>query len=154
MTKIHRREVGGLRLSLSVPVLLIAAALAVVTAGCQGLAAAAALIQGSELSALAVDEAAPFDPAPAASTVDPTAEPTDIAAPSAEATEPGTPAPESLATSSPETEPASTPAPKSVAGSAASQLAPDLTLPDLHGNEVTLSDLRGKVVLLNFWATW
>ena len=33
-------------------------------------------------------------------------------------------------------------------------LAPDLTLPDLDGNEVTLSDLRGKLVLLNFWTTW
>ena len=32
--------------------------------------------------------------------------------------------------------------------------APSFTLPDLHGNEVNLSDLRGKVVLINFWATW
>jgi peroxiredoxin len=31
---------------------------------------------------------------------------------------------------------------------------PDFTLPDLQGNPVTLSKLRGKVVLLNFWATW
>jgi peroxiredoxin len=34
------------------------------------------------------------------------------------------------------------------------QKAPDFTLKDLKGNAVTLSALRGKVVLLNFWATW
>jgi peroxiredoxin len=33
-------------------------------------------------------------------------------------------------------------------------VAPDFTLPDLNGTKVTLSDYRGKVVLLNFWATW
>ena len=32
--------------------------------------------------------------------------------------------------------------------------APDFTLQDLDGNTVRLSDLRGKVVFLNFWATW
>ena len=32
--------------------------------------------------------------------------------------------------------------------------APNFQLPDLNGRLVTLSDLRGKVVLLNFWATW
>ncbi len=30
----------------------------------------------------------------------------------------------------------------------------DFTLKDAIGNEVRLSDYRGKVVLLNFWATW
>lgn len=32
--------------------------------------------------------------------------------------------------------------------------APDFTLRDLAGREVRLADLRGKVVLVNFWATW
>jgi thiol-disulfide isomerase/thioredoxin len=34
------------------------------------------------------------------------------------------------------------------------QPAPDFTGQDLMGNSVTLSELKGKVVLVNFWATW
>jgi peroxiredoxin len=34
------------------------------------------------------------------------------------------------------------------------RVAPDFAVPDLHGNTVRLSGLRGKVVLLNLWATW
>jgi len=33
-------------------------------------------------------------------------------------------------------------------------IAPEFTLLDLSGVEVQLSDYRGKVLLLNFWATW
>ncbi len=32
--------------------------------------------------------------------------------------------------------------------------APALALPDLQGKTVSLSDLKGKVVLVFFWATW
>ena len=32
--------------------------------------------------------------------------------------------------------------------------APDFTLLDPQGNEHTLSDYRGKIVILDFWATW
>jgi peroxiredoxin len=32
--------------------------------------------------------------------------------------------------------------------------APAFTLPDLDGRQVSLADLRGKVVLLFYWATW
>ncbi|WP_085815043.1 TlpA disulfide reductase family protein [Geoanaerobacter pelophilus] len=32
--------------------------------------------------------------------------------------------------------------------------APDFTLQDLSGKQVQLSSLKGKVVLVNFWATW
>jgi thiol-disulfide isomerase/thioredoxin len=32
--------------------------------------------------------------------------------------------------------------------------APDFALEDLEGNVIRLSDFEGKVVFLNFWATW
>ncbi|SEA54563.1 Peroxiredoxin [Desulfuromusa kysingii] len=34
------------------------------------------------------------------------------------------------------------------------QVAPDLTLTNMQGEAVTLSQFKGKVVILNFWATW
>jgi peroxiredoxin len=34
------------------------------------------------------------------------------------------------------------------------QTATDLSLPDLNGKMITLSELKGKVVLIDFWASW
>jgi len=36
----------------------------------------------------------------------------------------------------------------------AAQVAPEFSLPDLSGKPLSLSSYRGKVVLLDFWATW
>ena len=52
--------------------------------------------------------------------------------------------------------PASPPAPKEnviAAGEIGSRL-PDFTVKDLRGGEISSTDFRGKVVLIDFWATW
>ena len=41
----------------------------------------------------------------------------------------------------------------SIFGNNSSQ-APDFTVKDLKGREISLSNYSGKVVFLNFWATW
>ena len=42
----------------------------------------------------------------------------------------------------------------SVEGTQVGNLAPDFQLQNLDGQTVSLSNLRGKPVLINFWATW
>ena len=37
---------------------------------------------------------------------------------------------------------------------AENQPAPDVQVSNLNGSSLKLSDLKGKVVMLNFWATW
>lgn len=38
--------------------------------------------------------------------------------------------------------------------SGAGNIAPGFTLSDINGNKVRLSDLKGRVVMVEFWATW
>ncbi len=39
-------------------------------------------------------------------------------------------------------------------GATKGKTAPEITLQDLQGQNIELSDYRGKVVILNFWASW
>lgn len=34
------------------------------------------------------------------------------------------------------------------------QMAPEISLPDVKDNAINLSSLKGKVVLIDFWASW
>ena len=55
-----------------------------------------------------------------------------------------------------EQHPASVPQPKAAviaAGEIGSRL-PEFSVKDLQGREISSADLRGKVVLIDFWATW
>jgi cytochrome c biogenesis protein CcmG/thiol:disulfide interchange protein DsbE len=40
------------------------------------------------------------------------------------------------------------------AGDGSFRVAPDFTRPDLNGRSLALQSYRGRLVLLNFWATW
>lgn len=45
-------------------------------------------------------------------------------------------------------------APASVFAGKPGDVAPAISLADVHGNMITLESMKGKVVLLNFWAPW
>lgn len=44
--------------------------------------------------------------------------------------------------------------PSVVASPLVGRVAPNFTLPELNGPPITLSKLRGQVVVINFWASW
>ncbi|MFP4470940.1 MAG: TlpA family protein disulfide reductase [Bacteroidales bacterium] len=44
--------------------------------------------------------------------------------------------------------------PERKTGTMIGNIAPDITLNDPEGNPVKLSDLRGSIVLVDFWASW
>ncbi len=44
--------------------------------------------------------------------------------------------------------------PTAKATTAPAAAAPDVVFKDLQGNDVSLAQYKGKVVLVNFWATW
>lgn len=54
----------------------------------------------------------------------------------------------------PSSQPITEGGPAATTGVKVGELAPDFTLTDLEGSPFRLSDLRGKVVFINFWATW
>ncbi len=58
--------------------------------------------------------------------------------------------------SNPSNDPAADNQPKSIKRGLPTMgsVSPAFHLIDLNGNQIALSDYRGKVVLLNFWATW
>lgn len=41
-----------------------------------------------------------------------------------------------------------------IAGISKGKLAPDFSLKSMSGENIRLSEMRGKVVMINFWATW
>ena len=54
----------------------------------------------------------------------------------------------------PANEPLAIEATNATAGINAGMVAPNFTLKNLAGEEVSLKDYRGKKVMVNFWATW
>ena len=62
--------------------------------------------------------------------------------------------PQNLITETNEAGSVEAPAEETDSPEAEKAFAPDFTVYDAEGNEVQLSDFRGKPVVLNFWASW
>jgi thiol-disulfide isomerase/thioredoxin len=69
-------------------------------------------------------------------------------------TEPLGPAAPAEASPTPTRATAPTPVPAPVQAITKGMVAPDLTVADLQGVPRSLSDYRGQIVMLNFWASW
>ena len=82
----------------------------------------------------------------------PTPQPTPSPTPSP--TPQPTPSPTPSPTPQPTPSPTPSPTPQPTQGTRVGNLAPDFELPNLNGQSVSLSDFRGKPVLVNFWASW
>ncbi len=93
---------------------------------------------GPKASPVAVAEADDPTPVPLAETTEPVATPTKTVEPTATNTPDPTPD-------------ASRTTPTPIPGA---QMAPDFRLPDLDGQTWTLSQFRGRPVMLFAWATW
>ena len=110
--------------------------------------ALASLVIAVALGACAADEAQPpllgAAPSPEAAALAP---PTATASPTATRTATASPT-ATLAV------PTSTPTLDLPVAPRVGALAPDLTLPDLDGAQVSLGSFKGQMVLLNFWTTW
>ena len=65
-----------------------------------------------------------------------------------------TPTPTLTPTPTPTVTPTPSPTPTPAPAPQVGKPAPDFQLPNLEGQSISLSDFRGKPVMLNFWATW
>jgi hypothetical protein len=129
--------------------LIILAALLMILAGClasgeQSTSVPAVVNVSPEATASLADPTSA--PATAEPTLTATQLPVNTATPRAKPTLTATQRPVKIATVTPRADLSVAPA--------RGAPAPALMLTDLNGDEVSLSDLQGKTVLLNFWTTW
>ena len=131
-------------------VMLMMVALLLVLAGCQ----APADVNPSQPNVDVTDDPPAPTAQPAPATPQPTSTPIPVVVAEPTATKtpvvPLNPTSTEVATTSAEP---TAPAELQIAPIAGA-LAPDFDLPGIDGSEVALSDLQGKVVLVNFWTTW
>ena len=117
----------------------------------------AACADGGDEAPAAVSSPVALAPTPAPS---PTPTPANTPAPAPTRTPASTPTPANTPVPTPTLAPTATAAPAPTprvirrASDGAPEAAPDFALETFAGETLRLSDLRGKVVVLNFWASW